>query len=143
MILLRRILHSRLAAFGVSVLAIVAATALLAPFIAPHDAAEQDILSRLLPPMARSEMGLHVLGTDALGFTVIDEPLLLDLSGCEIVDSTGLGVLISLLRRAREANQRCAIIGANPAVTRILVVTGLDQLFEVLDAEHFPDVRVL
>ena len=67
MILLRRILHSRLAAFGVIVLALVVATALLAPFIAPHDAAEQDILNRLLPPMARSEMGLHVLGTDALG----------------------------------------------------------------------------
>ena len=86
-------------------------------------------------PKARSAIAANV-GS-------IDEPLLLDLSGCEIVDSTGLGVLISLLRRAREANQRCAIIGANPAVTRILVVTGLDQLFVVLDAEHFPDVRVL
>ncbi len=67
MTLLDRILRSRLAAFGLLVLVVVAATALLAPFIAPHDPAAQDILSRLLPPMARSEIGLHVLGTDALG----------------------------------------------------------------------------
>ncbi len=67
MTLLRRILRSRLAGFGLLVLAIVVTTALFAPVLTPHDPAAQDILNRLLPPMARSEIGLHVLGTDALG----------------------------------------------------------------------------
>ncbi|MBM3522958.1 MAG: ABC transporter permease, partial [Alphaproteobacteria bacterium] len=65
--MIRRLIASRLAAFGAGVLALVGTMAMLAPVLVPHDPAAQDILSRLLPPLTRSDVGFHVLGTDALG----------------------------------------------------------------------------
>lgn len=94
-----RILRSRLASSGLVVLAVVVATALLAPFIAPHDPAAQDILSRLLPPMARSELGLHVLGTDALGRDLLSRlmvgarvSLLVGIAAVTVAAMLGVGI---------------------------------------------------
>ncbi|MGQ0569185.1 MAG: ABC transporter permease [Armatimonadota bacterium] len=50
--------------------AIIVAILLLAATgsrLAPYDPTSQDVVSRLLPPMARSPQGLHPLGTDPLG----------------------------------------------------------------------------
>ena len=68
---LRKYLRSWLAAFGLLVVLAVAFAALAAPWITPFDPAAQDILRRLLPPLSRSEDGLHLLGTDALGRDVL------------------------------------------------------------------------
>ena len=68
---LRKFLRSRLAAFGLAVVLLVVVGALTATWISPFDPAAQDILRRLLPPLSRSEDGLHLLGTDALGRDVL------------------------------------------------------------------------
>jgi peptide/nickel transport system permease protein len=64
---LRKLVRHKPAAIGLFIVALVVVSALLAPLLAPHDPAEQDISQRLLPVMSRTETGLHVLGTDALG----------------------------------------------------------------------------
>jgi anti-sigma B factor antagonist len=56
--------------------------------------------------------------------------LLLDLSDCEFIDSTGIHALIQADRRAREAGLRIAIAGSGPQVRLVFDVTGL--------AEHLP-----
>ncbi|WP_293862953.1 ABC transporter permease [uncultured Alsobacter sp.] len=68
---LRKFLRSWLAAFGLAVVLLVVVGALTATWISPFDPAAQDILRRLLPPLSRSEDGLHLLGTDALGRDVL------------------------------------------------------------------------
>lgn len=61
-----------------------------------------------------------------------DQPtrVLLDLSSVEFVDSTGLGVLVSLLKKMG-ANGRIAVFGAAPSVRRLFQITRLESLFRL------------
>jgi peptide/nickel transport system permease protein len=65
----RRLARRRTALFGLVVVTLVLATALLAPLVSPFDPFEQDIGDRRLkPPGWRDDAGrLHLLGTDHLG----------------------------------------------------------------------------
>src|SRR5712692_5382448 len=59
--------------------------------------------------------------------------LVVDLSGVDFCDSTGVNVLLAAHRRAREAGGDLELAGPRPAVRRILQVTGLETVFTVLD----------
>ena len=59
--------------------------------------------------------------------------LVVDLSGVELVDATGLGVLLGADRRAKQAGRRIVLRAAAPRVRRILRVTRLHRVL-TLDA---------
>lgn len=59
--------------------------------------------------------------------------LILDLSGVEYMDSSGLGMLVGLLKRQRESGGVLAIAGHQPRVQRLFEITGLKQVFELYD----------
>lgn len=52
--------------------------------------------------------------------------LVIDLSGVDFVDSTGLGVLVSALKQVREAGGRLDVVVTSPRVLKVLALTGLD-----------------
>mgnify|MGYP006405292331 CR=1 FL=1 len=54
--------------------------------------------------------------------------VVLDLAEVEFIDSTGLGVLVSMLKQMAPGG-RVAVVGAHPAPTRLFQITGLDRLF--------------
>ena len=62
-------------------------------------------------------------------FGVPDRLVVVDLSDCELVDSAGLGLLLGLLRRAREAGHDVVLRGVGPSLARVLTLTGLDTVF--------------
>jgi anti-sigma B factor antagonist len=51
-----------------------------------------------------------------------------DLAAVPFIDSSGLGVLIGALRRAREAGGELRVVSGDDAVIKILRITGLDQV---------------
>lgn len=57
-----------------------------------------------------------------------------DLSGVEFLDSTGLGVLISGLKRCREAGGELALAEPREPVRKVLSITGLDRVFPIHDS---------
>ncbi|HWC33117.1 MAG TPA: STAS domain-containing protein [Actinomycetota bacterium] len=59
--------------------------------------------------------------------------LVVDLSRVEFLDSTGLGVLIGGLKRAREKGGELALAGATEPVRKVLSITGLDKVFPLHD----------
>ncbi len=61
-LLLRRLLADRTAVIGLVILTVLVAAAVLAPWVAPHDPAAQDVLNKHAGPS-----GSHLLGTDQLG----------------------------------------------------------------------------
>ena len=57
--------------------------------------------------------------------------LVLDLSGTRQVDSAGLGALMLIQRKAAERRQTVCLRGANEELRFLLVLTKLDDLFEL------------
>ena len=59
--------------------------------------------------------------------------VVVDMSGVEFCDSTGMNVLLAAHRRAREQGGDLELAAPRPAVRKILQVTGLESVFTVLD----------
>ena len=57
--------------------------------------------------------------------------IVLDLSGVEFIDSTGLSVLLNGLRRVTQLHGRMALVCANPTVLRLFQITSLDETFDI------------
>jgi anti-sigma B factor antagonist len=57
--------------------------------------------------------------------------LVLELSGLGFCDSTGLGALVGLYRRAREAGTEVMIAAPRAQVEDVLVLSGVDGLINV------------
>jgi len=66
--MMRRVLGHHGVTLGASVLIVIVAMALLAPWLAPHDPYAQNLLARMTPPIWMDKGSWdHVLGTDHLG----------------------------------------------------------------------------
>lgn len=60
--------------------------------------------------------------------------VLLDLGKVQFIDSTGIGVFVSLLKMMGPGG-RVAVTGANDSVRRLFHMTRLDTLFRLCDDE--------
>jgi anti-sigma B factor antagonist len=52
--------------------------------------------------------------------------IVVEFAGVTFVDSTGLGVLVAALKRARADGGNVRLVGARPHMLRVLELTGLD-----------------
>lgn len=59
--------------------------------------------------------------------------LLLDLSGVEFLDSTGLGVIIGALKRLKGLGGELRLCGGEPGIRRVFELTGLDKILHLYD----------
>jgi len=59
--------------------------------------------------------------------------LVVDMSGVDFCDSTGMNVLLAAQRAAREQGGNVELSGPRPAVRKILQVTGLESVFTVVE----------
>jgi anti-sigma B factor antagonist len=58
--------------------------------------------------------------------------VILDLTGVEFIDSTGLSVLLNGLRRVTRARGSMVLACANPTVLRLFEITKLDSTFDIV-----------
>ena len=99
---LRRLLRLRWGLAAAGVLALIVASALFAPWIAPHDPLAVNVRHRLAPP-AWMDQGAreHVLGTDQVGRDLLSRMIYggrvsLLVGVCSVAISTTIGVLFGL-----------------------------------------------
>ena len=57
--------------------------------------------------------------------------IVLDMSGVEFIDSTGLSVLLNGLRLIGQRRGRLALVCTNPTVLRLFQITNLDRTFDI------------
>jgi len=57
--------------------------------------------------------------------------IVLDMSGVEFIDSTGLSVLLNVLRLTGQRQGRLALVCTNPTVLRLFQITGLEGTFDI------------
>jgi anti-sigma B factor antagonist len=76
------------------------------------------------------------LQRELAGVLAADRPvrLIVDLSGVDFCDSTGVNVLLAAHRQARVGGGDLELAGPRPAVRKILQVTGLETVFTVIDS---------
>lgn len=57
--------------------------------------------------------------------------VVVDLAGVELIDSSGLGLLVAALKRYREADGTVSLRSPGQHLQKILDVTGLSRVFDV------------
>jgi anti-sigma B factor antagonist len=62
------------------------------------------------------------------------EILIVDMSEVSFIDSTGLGVLVSAEKESRAAGHELRLVVTQPHVTKLLALTGLDEVFTVVSS---------
>jgi len=62
-----------------------------------------------------------------------DAVLVLDLSGLEFLDSTGLGVVVAILKRARALGADLRLVVSRDRVRAPFTITGVDRLLPIHD----------
>ncbi|WP_436794516.1 STAS domain-containing protein [Actinospongicola halichondriae] len=60
--------------------------------------------------------------------------LVVDLEGVDFIDSTGLGVLVGAVRRARSAEGDVRLVCTNSRLLKVFDVTGLDEVFTIVES---------
>jgi anti-anti-sigma factor len=58
--------------------------------------------------------------------------VVLDLSAVGFMDSSSLGMLVTCLKRVRERDGRFVLLGVSGSPMKVLSLTGLDRVFEVV-----------
>ncbi len=64
-----------------------------------------------------------------------NEKVVLDLSNIQFIDSTGIGVLISALKTARQSNNSFVLCSIQKDVMSLLSLMKLDKVFEICKDE--------
>jgi len=62
--------------------------------------------------------------------TAGDRIIIVDLSGTDFVDSSGLGALVSCLKSARQAGGDLRIVAPTEQVSMVLKMTNLDRILQ-------------
>jgi anti-sigma B factor antagonist len=62
------------------------------------------------------------------------EVVMVDLSEVSFIDSTGLGVLVGAEKEMRQSSRDLRLVVTQPQITRLLELTGLDEVFTVLSS---------
>ncbi|WGS65285.1 STAS domain-containing protein [Marinitoga aeolica] len=62
-----------------------------------------------------------------------NKEIIIDFSDVYFIDSNGLGVIISLIQRARKYNNRLIFINVNSLIKNILDITKVNRLMNILD----------
>jgi anti-sigma B factor antagonist len=57
----------------------------------------------------------------------------LDLGGVDFVDSIGLGMVVSALKRVRSRDGRLVVVAAAPRVRALFELTRLDEIIDLFD----------
>jgi anti-sigma B factor antagonist len=83
---------------------------------------------------------LSALLSDALGRGMTS--LVLDLSEVEFIDSTGLSVLLNVLRRLTQRGGALAVVCTNPTVLRLFEITRLESTFDIVPTRAEAMARV-
>ena len=66
------------------------------------------------------------------------DTLIVDMSDVTFIDSTGLGVLLDAEKRSRAAGKSLRLVVTQPHVRRLLELTGLDEVLNVVASASEP-----
>lgn len=57
--------------------------------------------------------------------------LIIDCKELNYIDSTGLGIFVGALKKAKQYEKKITIINLKDNIKKLFIITGLDKIFEV------------
>jgi anti-sigma B factor antagonist len=77
-------------------------------------------------------MSVHDFEADVLGkLDAGVAKLVLDLAGCDFINSTGLRVFLVALKRMQQSGGRLALSGLNPYIASVFEIAGFGKIFSL------------
>jgi anti-anti-sigma factor len=64
----------------------------------------------------------------------VDGPLLIDLSGVEYMDSSGVGTIVFIKRELERAGRKLVLIRLQPRVRSVFEIAHLDKFFTIAES---------
>jgi anti-sigma B factor antagonist len=67
-------------------------------------------------------------------YSIIDSRKLdikIDCSGLDYIDSTGLGIFVGALKRAKQYDKKIYILNLKSNIRKLFMITGLDKVFVI------------
>ena len=68
--------------------------------------------------------------------------ILIDAADLQYIDSTGLGVLVSSLKKVQENDGSIRIVGLKKHIYKIFALTSLDKIFALTSLDKIFDIEV-
>ncbi|MGQ0675636.1 MAG: ABC transporter permease [Rhodospirillales bacterium] len=90
-------LHGRSPLPGTVLIAVVAAIAVLGPFLSPHDLAQQNLMNALASPALTHPLGTDHLGRDVLSRLLHGAPRSLGIAVICVAVASGIGIAIGMI----------------------------------------------
>jgi anti-sigma B factor antagonist len=114
--------------------------------VAASGKGERAMTARVTPPAAAAVAVVPVAGNldiatvPALETTVAEalataSGVVLDLSGVDLCDSTGLGALVRIYRRARAGGKTFALRDPRHQIAEVLAMTGINKVIPVVSIQ--------
>lgn len=69
--------------------------------------------------------------SDALAAAPATRRVVIDLTSCTFLDSSGVRALVQAARKIPEGERRVDVVAGSPAILRILEITGVDRMVPV------------
>jgi len=60
----------------------------------------------------------------------------IDCKELSYIDSSGLGVLIGILKKLKEEGKNLVVLNARPNILKLLSITGLDKVFVIKENQN-------
>jgi anti-sigma B factor antagonist len=79
------------------------------------------------------ELDMATVGAleDALGRVALEERVILDLTACTFLDSSGVRVLVATARAAGDAGGTLALVASDLTIVRVLEISAVDTMIPV------------
>src|SRR5450432_2545771 len=94
------------------------------------------LILRISGDLIGEDNGTHLVGAvnDAMSHQTIT--CIIDISGLRYINSSGIGVLITILTKFRNKGGEVYLMNPSESVKKLLVITKLNSIFHVIQSEE-------
>ena len=101
-----------------------------------HEIKNNKLIIRLAGDLIGEDNGASVIEvvTDAIQNKVMN--CIVDISGLRYINSSGIGVLITILTKFRNKGGEVYLMSPSESVQKLLVITKLNAIFQIINSEE-------
>ena len=100
-----------------------------------HETREGNLILRLEGDLIGDDNGAKVLEAVSAAIQNSIRTGIIDISGLRYINSSGIGVLITILTKFRNKGGEVYLVKPSESVQKLLVITKLNSIFQIVQSE--------